>query len=385
MRIAMINMPEEYYSPITGGAVATVIRQTTRKLEQRGHVVYVLTPIDGNSTYEAGEVVPVRGTQVEGLSKPARAVAKAYRIFYRWDAPRYYFYLRSVLRELRRLQPLDAVIVHNDYCLPHHVRQVLGPSVSLISYVHNEHGSSFRFLHRSLGATTRFIAVSEYIRGRIIAKLPIAPARISVAINGVDRERFYPATNGAVHRHGALRVLFLGRLNRDKGPDVAAEAFAKLKSEGHAISFDFAGPVWWHGPNSAGNSYFVRVKETVERSGGRYLGDVPRDQVPTVMRQYDVLCVLSRWADPCPLVVAEGLASGCVVLASGRGGIPEMLGNTGVIADPDNVEDVCVKLRELIHANGSLSGMKQRCIDRASQLSWDIAADAIEESCRGGK
>ena len=43
----------------------------------------------------------------------------------------------------------------------------------------------------------------------------------------------------------------------------------------------------------------------------------------------------SRWDEPCPYSVIEALAAGLPVLASGRGGLPEMVGEEAVLPDRD--------------------------------------------------
>jgi glycosyltransferase involved in cell wall biosynthesis len=88
--------------------------------------------------------------------------------------------------------------------------------------------------------------------------------------------------------------------------------------------------------------------------------------------------VLSRWNDPMPQVVFEAMASGCAVLASDRGGIPEACGDAAVLVDPDDFPAVVRALRSLVADAGTLNTYKQRALARAHEATWAKNAEAFE-------
>ncbi|MGA2163148.1 MAG: hypothetical protein ABSH36_01610, partial [Solirubrobacteraceae bacterium] len=45
----------------------------------------------------------------------------------------------------------------------------------------------------------------------------------------------------------APRVLFLGRIDPNKGPDIAADAVATLRAEGLQVKLTVAGGLWFYG------------------------------------------------------------------------------------------------------------------------------------------
>jgi len=59
--------------------------------------------------------------------------------------------------------------------------------------------------------------------------------------------------------------------------------------------------------------------------------------------------VPSLWAEPLGVVVFEGMAYGTPVIASRRGGIPEMIddGVDGLLFDPDNVEELLLAMNRM--------------------------------------
>jgi glycosyltransferase involved in cell wall biosynthesis len=64
---------------------------------------------------------------------------------------------------------------------------------------------------------------------------------------------------------------------------------------------------------------------------------VPRRHGPElqdIYRRHSVLAVPSTWDEPFGMVALEGLASGCRVVVTNRGGLPEAVGNVGKVVAP---------------------------------------------------
>lgn len=72
--------------------------------------------------------------------------------------------------------------------------------------------------------------------------------------------------------------------------------------------------------------------------GVRFLGDVPAEQVPALIRSARAVMIPSRWDEAAvPRVALEAYASGVAVISSERGALPEGVvnGETGLIAPAD--------------------------------------------------
>jgi len=105
---------------------------------------------------------------------------------------------------------------------------------------------------------------------------------------------------------------------------------------------------------------------------------VTRENVPQLVCEHDVVCVLSRSQDPYPLVVLEAMASGCAVIASDRGGLPEVCGGAAIVANPDDLGSVVDHLRSLVTSQELLRTTKVKSVERAARESWLAKTERLE-------
>src|SRR5262249_45232558 len=119
-------------------------------------------------------------------------------------------------------------------------------------------------------------------------------------------------------------LAFVGRLISDKGADCVLKALASLKKKGMTPKLSIIG----NGPESA------RLEELCSELGlldqVRFLGAKSQAEVGALLRRHRVLVVPSLWAEPFGVVALEGLACGCIVIGSDRGGLPEAIGSWGL-------------------------------------------------------
>ncbi|HST68372.1 MAG TPA: glycosyltransferase family 4 protein [Solirubrobacterales bacterium] len=132
-----------------------------------------------------------------------------------------------------------------------------------------------------------------------------------------------PAPSG-----GPMRVLFVGNDVHRKGLPTLIEAVTAL--EGEAVLDVVSG-------DEIEAREFVRVHRGV--SAGT-------DQLRDLYAGADVFALPTR-ADAVPWAVLEAMAAGLPVVASGVGSIPEMVGDTGEVVPPGDVEALAAALRRL--------------------------------------
>ena len=378
MHLCFCNPPGEYYSPVSGGAIATIVMEVSRQLIARGHRVSVVTACNGDPVYPVGMLEEVVFPSRADLKLPRRVLSSFARRIHGWDWPYYDHHRRAYRAAIHKLRP-DAVIFFNDLVSPVWLRREL-PRARIALWLQNEWNTRQRDLRPLIASTDTFLTCSEYIRRWTAVTHGIPFNRLTVAGSGVDLDTFTPRSTD-LERSSSLRVLFLGRIDFNKGPDIAADAVMALRQEGGQVQLTVAGGLWWYGHGGEERDPFFRLlKGKMEAAQASYLGHVPRACVPELLRTHDVVCVLSRSREPFALVTLEAMASGCAVVASNRGGLPEACGGAATLVDPDDFDAVLQSLRALAQDPALLRRQKQRALERARRAPWRICADVVEKT-----
>ena len=166
------------------------------------------------------------------------------------------------------------------------------------------------------------IAVSDYLRRELEAKVPAARGKTVVVDSGVDLERFSPSI-ATQRRLESPAFLCVGSLTERKNVVRLADAFARL-GEG---SLTFVGD----GPLRARLEGRERV---------RVVGRVPHDEIPSWMVAADVVCQPSL-IEPLGQSLLEAMACGRSVVATRIGGPPEFVPpEAGILVDPTDLDEL---------------------------------------------
>jgi glycosyltransferase involved in cell wall biosynthesis len=215
------------------------------------------------------------------------------------------------------------------------IKQILGP-LALAMLGQESQKVPLTFRHAiCVSAATRDILIK--------AGITISNARI--IYTGLDVKKYL---NGEPHQqvegNRSLNLLYAGRLVPDKGIDTAIKAMTKLvfeKGQGN-IRLSLAG--------SGSADYEGYLHSLVNQAGltdyVSFLGWVPPEQMPKLMRKFDVLLLPSTWPEPFARIVLEGMISGLVVVATPTGGTREILtdAKNGLLFAPDDAEDLAQKI-----------------------------------------
>jgi glycosyltransferase involved in cell wall biosynthesis len=80
--------------------------------------------------------------------------------------------------------------------------------------------------------------------------------------------------------------------------------------------------------------------------------------------------------EPFGLVNAEAMACGTAVVGSNRGGIPEVLGDAGVLIDPENLDEYARALCEMLRNPARRSQLGRASVERVHALfDWRVVAE----------
>jgi glycosyltransferase involved in cell wall biosynthesis len=208
------------------------------------------------------------------------------------------------------------------------------------------------------------IAVSDYLRRELEAKVPAARGKTEVVDMGVDTDRFHPQATDCYKERPAF--VCVGALSERKNVVRLADAFARL-GEG-SLTFVGDGPL-------------RRRLEGRERV--RVVGRVAHDEVPKWVAGADVLTQPSL-VEPFGMTLLEALACGVPVVATRLGGPPEFVPpEAGVFVDPTDVDELARALRT------AASLPRPNDAARAAALEHDVRRQAakveaiLERAVRG--
>ena len=208
-------------------------------------------------------------------------------------------------------------------------------------------GIAGRLQHFSL-RYARCIANSNPIAAHVRAR--------SVVIPGPYDDHVFREMPG-VPRDGHL--LFVGRLIRDKGVHLLLEAIARLRMEGLEPSLTIVG----RGPEK--DALARQVKDLRLAAQVEFAGVKAGNELALLLNRHRILVVPSLWQEPFGIVALEGIACGCVLVGSDRGGLKEAIGPCGITFPNGDSAALAVCLTHLL---SSPEGWEQYREGAASHL-----------------
>jgi len=162
--------------------------------------------------------------------------------------------------------------------------------------------------------TTRYVAVSEYVR-RVLHKL--LQVESIVIYNGLVQPQVI-LVDEARDASPDRTLAVVGSICPNKGQLLAVEALALLRGSGHGLTLKLIG--------SADDLEYVASVQNraVELGVERYVDFVGERRVENVYADIDIVLIPSR-EETFSLVALEAMAAGVFVVAANTGGIPEIV------------------------------------------------------------
>jgi glycosyltransferase involved in cell wall biosynthesis len=197
------------------------------------------------------------------------------------------------------------------------------------------------------------VGISRHVLDAHLARGWFAGAAHSVIPNAVD-DAPAPAAPRAAGRAGPLRFGFLGQITPFKGVDLALAAFRHVDPAAAELHIAGRGPP----------ELIAALRRAGDGPNVHWRGFVDAREF---LAEIDVLLVPSVWDEPAGRVVLEAYAAGKPVIASNRGGLPEMVGDdgAGLVFDADRPATLSEAVRALIEDRARLAAMAARAVERA--------------------
>lgn len=302
------------FAPSIGG-IETVGKLLANEFVRLGHQVRVLTQTD-TTTAELFFYPVIRQPTVLQLH---RAIG--------WSD---IFWQNNL--SLRTLWPV--IWLHRPVVITHHGSYCRKPS-------------GFDLLQRLKHATVNrqvSVAVSRWVAGCFQTMSTIIP-------DPYDSTTFRLPTEGSDRR---LDLIFLGRLVSEKGVDLLLQSLGMLKARQLFPRLTIVG----EGPERA------KLEQVAAEMGlpGQvtFAGALRGSALAAALQQHRILVVPSRYEEPFGVVALEGIACGCVVVGSNRGGLPEAIGPCGVTFPNGDAEALTESLACLLRQPNEIEQLQAK-------------------------
>ena len=235
---------------------------------------------------------------------------------------------------------------------------------------------------RWLVATSqRIVACSQFVKGELIDHYAADESRLEVIPCGVDTALYQtpvnlPAFRSVFARPQEKLVLYVGRLDREKGVDVLIRAFDKLTPREAVLRLVLVG----EGQAKPG------LQELVGSLGladvVTFLGYVALPALGAIYQSAELVVVPSLY-EPFGLVALEAMAAARPVIASDAGGLAEIVTDeqTGLRVWAGDVDAVASAVTRLLEDREFASQLARRGQQWAStEFSWDRVAE-LTQAC----
>ena len=377
------------------GGMNVYVVETAKRLAERGVDVEIFTRATSSDQAPSVELCPlvrvrhVTAGPFEGLAKedlPAQLCA----------------FTAGVLRAEARHEPGWYDVVHSHYWLSGQVGWLARERWG-VPHVHSAHtlakvknasladGDAPEPAARVIGEeqvvaeSDRLIASTEDEARELVEHYGADPSRVSVVAPGVDLDIFTPGSRRAARqrlglRPDALTLLFVGRIQPLKAPDILLRAAAMLLDD-PALAGRLQ-VVVLGAPSGSGLAHPHHLESLGHELG---LGPVvqfrpPADRavVADYYRAAD-LTVVPSYNESFGLVALESQACGTPVAAAAVGGLPTAVRDevSGVLVDGHDPQQWAKVLADLLRTPTVLHRLADGARPHAERFSWERTADGL--------
>ncbi|MEM3399860.1 MAG: glycosyltransferase family 4 protein [Candidatus Micrarchaeia archaeon] len=198
---------------------------------------------------------------------------------------------------------------------------------------------------------------SKFLKGIVSRSYAVESKKIRVIPNGV-----YLQETKDVNR-AKNSIIFIGRLEREKGIDIAIDVLQILKEKGENVELRVVG-------DGSMRDYVVEKAKSLPIS---YYGFVSEEKKAELLRSSHFCIIPSRF-EPFGIVALEAMLSGAIVVSSDSGGLKEIIkdGENGIIAG-NTAREMADAIYSLMHDDRAES-ISKNAVAHAKNYSWENIA-----------
>lgn len=169
-------------------------------------------------------------------------------------------------------------------------------------------------------------------------------------------------------------LLYLGRLDPEKGVDILLEAMPLVLAEEPRTHLTVVGD------GSVAASLRQQAADLGLSESVRFHAKVPYDEVARFYATATLMILPSIWCENSPLTAYECHVAGLPMVGARIGGIPDLVmdGETGYLVTPRSAADLATKVVKLLRSPDERESMSERLRERAKRYTREANVDQVE-------
>jgi phosphatidylinositol alpha-mannosyltransferase len=357
------------YSINKQGGVLEVVLALKEGLQQRGHMVKIITPLPRGNDVEHPDDIIFFGTSTDfrsvnsttaqisssGDNKEIDAILEREQFdILHFHEPWIPFLSRQLLQ---RSGSVNIATFHAK--IPESV-----VSRSVIKAVTPYLKSVMKYLHVYTAVSE---SGAEYVAGLTSEPITIIP-------NGIDLKKYHKTRKLKKKVGEDATVLFIGRLERRKGVKYLLQAFQVLTQENPRVKLIIAGD----GPDREKLELYT---EDLKIPNVSFLGYVSEELKMKLLADADLLCSPALFGESFGIVLLEAMATGTVSVAGNNSGYVDVMQGLGAISlvNPEDTEEFARRLDLLLHQPELRAIWEKWAAGYVKQFDNKLVVDRYEE------
>ena len=220
----------------------------------------------------------------------------------------------------------------------------------------------------------KIIAVSHWTKKQLVKRLGADEQKIKVIYEGISK-KFIHLNNSEYlrqirHKYGIKKdyILFIGTIQPRKNLVRLIEAFAGLKDTMKKPELVIGGKKGW-----LDEAIYQAPKKFGVEKQVKFIGRVAEADLAGIYKGARIF-VWPSLMEGFGLPVLEAMNFGVPVITSNRGALPEVVGEAGLLVDPEKVEEIAGAMELVLNNQELQSGLIEKGYHQVKKFSWKKAA-----------
>ncbi|OGH98003.1 MAG: hypothetical protein A2X42_09165 [Candidatus Margulisbacteria bacterium GWF2_38_17] len=387
-KVAIIAPDALPVPPIRGGGIENGIWEILPHLKKfEVHVLSIYEPeIDKLSSYEKEGQHHIHRFY---LSDRKKALLRLRHLSFNFHFP----YAFATAKKLNELKP-DIIHIRSRLWLLPYYKKLLTFKPKIILHHHNHYFCNMKdkSVKKYLDMIDAFVGVSHYTSSlEVINRFPEYQNKCFDIHNGITLEKFHLSPqqkNKDLLQKLGLKatdttMIFVGRLTHSKGVHTILLAMKELVPQYPDLKLLIIGSSWFGENKEDTYSTYLKELSLSIKNNVIFTGFINRNEIESYYHVADLFVAPSIFQDPSPNTCYEASAVGLPIVASTRGGIPEIVedGKTGILMKTaENYQELKEKITYFLTNREVMEMMGKAARKRMENVfTWKCAAEKTEK------